>query len=66
MRLRSTRPVKKFPAELGHMELRFEKRPVDGVWLPRSIEVRSEAKVPGENLRKWNEYRYTDYRRVPN
>lgn len=63
MEFESTRPIKKFPAELEHMWLRFEKRPVAGVWLPRLIAVRSAAKIPGNNLRKWNEYRYTDYKR---
>ena len=62
--MESTRPVKKGPAALNQLRIRMEQRPVGDVWLATLVEMQSDVKIPGKKLRKWNKYRYTEYRRV--
>ena len=42
----------------------MEQRPVSDAWLTTLVEMQSDVKIPGKKLRKWNKYRYTEYRPV--
>ncbi len=64
-RTRLTRPVTQGLVEIERLELGFEAAPVDGVWLPRRIEVRSSVRGL-VRLRAHNVYGYRDFeRRIP-
>lgn len=63
--MESVRPLEKWPAGMNSLQMTMKGRPVEGGWALSLSEVKSELVVFGKNLRKFNTYRYTDFRRQP-
>lgn len=55
------RPVAQGRLGLNRLTLRFETTPVEGAWLPRLFEVRSDVKLGIGRMEKRNRYEYTGY-----
>lgn len=63
--METVRPLEKWPAGMNSLQMTMKGRPVEGGWALSLSEVKSELVVFGKNLRKFNTYRYTDFRRQP-
>lgn len=59
--MESVRPVAQGRLGLNRLTLRFEATPVEGAWLPRLFEVRSDVKLGIGRMERRNRYEYTGY-----
>jgi hypothetical protein len=55
-----------FFGKVSRLEVDMEAEPVgEGRWLPRQIQIRTEARFMGVPIRKRNTYRYSQYEPIP-
>jgi hypothetical protein len=63
--METVRTLKEGPIKLEFLKLSFKGQAVEHGWILESIELQSDLALFGKRIRKYNSYRYSDFRRQP-